>query len=68
MKQTFHATVIKEDDLYVAQCLEVEIASQGKSEDEALRNLVEALELYFEGTQPTYPVKPVTIEVNIGAA
>ena len=33
---------------FVARCLEVEVASQGESLEEARRNLVEALELYFE--------------------
>lgn len=43
-----HSVVWKEDSWYVAKALEVEIASQGKSEKEALANLKEALELYFE--------------------
>lgn len=43
-----HSVVWKEDKLYVAKALEVEIASQGKSQKEALENLIEALELYFE--------------------
>ena len=42
------AIVWKEGEWYVAKCLEVEIASQGKSKKEALENLKEALELYFE--------------------
>jgi predicted RNase H-like HicB family nuclease len=32
----------------VARCLEIEVASQGETIDEALANLREALELYFE--------------------
>ena len=40
--------VWKEDKWFVAKALEVEIASQGKGEEEALSNLKEALELYFE--------------------
>lgn len=47
MKQ-LHTIVWKEDKLYVAKALEVEVASQGESEEEALKNLQEALELYFE--------------------
>lgn len=43
-----HSVVWKEDKWYVAKTLEVEIASQGKTEKEALENLKEALELYFE--------------------
>lgn len=47
MKQ-LHTIVWKENDLFVAKALEVEVASQGKSEKETLENLQEALELYFE--------------------
>jgi hypothetical protein len=32
---------------FVAQCLEVDVASQGTSEKDALANLHEALELHF---------------------
>lgn len=44
----FHSVVWKEDKWYVAKALEVEVASQGKNEKDALLNLKEALELYFE--------------------
>ena len=37
-----------EDGIYVALCPEFDVASQGKSVEEALRNLEEALELYLE--------------------
>lgn len=40
--------VWKEGEYYVAQCLNVDISSFGKTRKEALRNLDEALELYFE--------------------
>ena len=40
------ALVWKEDKLFVAKSVEVEIASQGKTKKEALANLKEALELY----------------------
>ncbi len=43
-----HSIVWREDKLFVAKALEVEIASQGKTEKMALANLKEALELYFE--------------------
>lgn len=43
-----HSIVWKEDKWYVAKALEVEVASQGKTQTEALDNLKEALELYFE--------------------
>ena len=40
--------VWKEDKYYVAQCLNVDVSSFGKTKEEALANLDEALELYFE--------------------
>jgi predicted RNase H-like HicB family nuclease len=43
----------REDDLFVALCPELDIASQGKSVDEAERNLAEALELFFEVASPS---------------
>lgn len=43
-----HAVVWKEDKWFVAKALEVEVASQGKNETDALNNLKEAVELYFE--------------------
>ncbi len=38
----------KEDNWYVATALESGVASQGVSIDDALKNLTEALELYYE--------------------
>ncbi len=57
LKQTFTASVGQEGDWYVAQCLEVDIASQGESEEEALANLGEALELHFEPDVRTVEVE-----------
>jgi predicted RNase H-like HicB family nuclease len=42
------ASLTQEGEWYVAQCLEVNVASQGHDPEEALANLREALELYFE--------------------
>ena len=38
----------QEESLYVATCLENNIASQGKTIDEAMANLREAILLYYE--------------------
>lgn len=48
MMRDFAASVWQEGERYVAQALEVDVASQGESEEEALENLREALELHFE--------------------
>jgi predicted RNase H-like HicB family nuclease len=42
------SVVYREDEHYVAQCLNIDVSSFGDIEDEALANLQEALELYFE--------------------
>ena len=38
----------KEGKHYVSQCLNIDISSFGKTRKEALKNLSEALDLYFE--------------------
>lgn len=49
--QTLHSVVWKEERLFVAKFLELELASQGKTKEEALKNLKEALDLYLEDEQ-----------------
>ena len=53
-KRIFSASVWREGKWFVAQCLEVDVASQGRSEAAALRNLADALELHFT---PRWPRK-----------
>jgi predicted RNase H-like HicB family nuclease len=48
MSRTFTAVVYREEDVYVAECLEVGTASQGETIEEAILNLKEATELYLE--------------------
>jgi len=47
---SFKVTVViqKDDNWYVAKCIENSVASQGKTVEEAMVNLKEALELYYE--------------------
>ncbi len=47
------AVIEREGDAYVALCPELDIASQGETAEESQRNLVEALELFFETASPT---------------
>ncbi len=46
-KFEFSAVITKEEKWYVALCPELDVASQGKTVEEALSNLKEALELYL---------------------
>ncbi len=46
----YTAAVTREGALHVAQCLEVDVASQADTEEQALDDLREALELHLEET------------------
>jgi predicted RNase H-like HicB family nuclease len=68
MTRRFTAHLGREGDLWVAQCLEVDVASQGETEEEALANLKEALELFFEPPTPSRIPDVRTVEVELGPA
>ncbi|MFA5053813.1 MAG: type II toxin-antitoxin system HicB family antitoxin [Parcubacteria group bacterium] len=42
--------VWKEGKYFVSRCLNVEVSSFGKTKEEAIKNLKEAIALYFDGT------------------
>ena len=56
MNHTFSVVVHKEKKFYVAECPEVGTVSQGKTIEEAIKNLKEATELYLE----EFPIKRTT--------
>ena len=62
------AVVRQEDGWFVAQALEVDVASQGESPDVALDNLAEALELHFEPPRSTVVPQVHHLRVKVGAA
>jgi predicted RNase H-like HicB family nuclease len=45
----------KEDKFYVAQCLNADVSSFGETIDEAVNNIKEAIELYFESEKIDIP-------------
>ncbi len=60
--------VWKEGKYYVAQCLNVDISSFGKTKKEALEALDEALKLYFEDikvSKVTKIEKPELVKMSI---
>lgn len=67
-EQQFTAVVWPEDGWFIAQALEVDVASQGESPDGALDNLAEALELHFEPPRPTVLPEIHNLRVKVGAA
>jgi predicted RNase H-like HicB family nuclease len=63
----------REGDGYVSSCPELDVASQGDSVAEARRNLIEAIELFFETADrseidrrlpPDVRVEPVEVRVG----
>ncbi len=58
--------VSREDDRFVAQCLEVDVSSFGDTQEEALAMVTEALELWFEDTPvPDHFNRPVVTTVDL---
>ena len=53
IERTEHAKW-KENNWFIAQCLKVDVASQGETEEEALANLREALELQSRTTEDSH--------------
>ena len=48
-----NCVVYQDGKYFVAQCLNVDVSSFGATQKEALDNIKEALELYFEDTSNT---------------
>jgi predicted RNase H-like HicB family nuclease len=53
-ERSFNVVIYREGDVFVAQCLDVDVASDGATGAEARENLRQALELYFDepGAEP----------------
>ena len=67
MSIKYNVIVQKEEEWYVAKCIDNSIASQGKNIEEALNNLKEAIELYYQDEKPVMPkqVLITTLDVTI---
>lgn len=67
MSIKYNVMIQKEDMWYIAKCLDNSVASQGKTIEEALANLKEALELYYQNEEPKQPnnIFITTLEVTI---
>ena len=67
-ERTFAVSVWQEDEWFVAQALEIDVASQGQTVESALANLREALELHFEPPTSTLAPQVHRVRVKVGAA
>ena len=72
MNVSFNVLLTKETPWYVAKCIDNSVASQGKSVEEALENLKEALELFYEGECSTegalFPEQKQAFLTTVGVA
>jgi len=62
-----HVLIEKEGRLYSALCLELDVASQGRSSAEAKKNISEAVQLYLEdvyaaGDEKDFIPRPAPLE------
>lgn len=48
MPDSLTAIIFEENRWYIAQCIEIDVASQGNDPDEAFGNLQEALKLHLQ--------------------
>ncbi|MGB6838407.1 MAG: type II toxin-antitoxin system HicB family antitoxin [Dehalococcoidia bacterium] len=70
MRQTINAFIHKGETFYVAQCVEIGVVTQGRTLDETVANLQEAVSLHMEGEDPAdfglvpNPTLLVTIELG----
>jgi len=51
----------QEDEWYVATDIASGVASQGKTIDESIQNLKEALSLYYEDNKPEENITPIFV-------
>jgi predicted RNase H-like HicB family nuclease len=63
--KSFKYIVYNEGDYYVSQCLNIDISSFGNTVQEAIDNLREAVELYFEDNDEMETM-PVINEAMLG--
>ena len=68
MKQRFSASIWQEGEWFIAQCTQVDVDSQGATEEEALKNLKDALALHFSPPIATLAPSVRDIEIDIRAA
>lgn len=74
LQHTVKALLRRGEQYYVAECVELAVVTQGKTVDETLSNLQEAVALHLEGENPAHfglipnPTILVTMELEPAGA
>ena len=64
MSIKYNVIIQKEEKWYVAKCIDNNVASQGKTIEDAINNLKEALELYIQNEEPVQPKEIFVTTLN----
>jgi predicted RNase H-like HicB family nuclease len=73
LQRTIKVYIHKGDEYYIAECLEIGVVTQGKTLDETLANLQEAVALHLDGEDLTEmglasnPTLLITMELERGS-
>ncbi|MDO8793069.1 MAG: type II toxin-antitoxin system HicB family antitoxin [Vicinamibacterales bacterium] len=73
-RQSIHGLVSRSDGYFVVECLEVAVVTQGRTLDEAIENLRDAVALHLEGEDLValglvpWPRLLITYETSLGGA
>lgn len=65
MSAKINVYIIKDGDWFVAKCIENNVASQGKTIDEAIKNLQEAILLYYKDNEFDIPAHSETLLLSM---
>jgi predicted RNase H-like HicB family nuclease len=74
LRRQIHAVVVQDKGTFVAECLEIAVVTQGKTMDEVLFHLKDAVGLHLEGEDPASlglsanPRLVVTFELSLDNA
>ncbi len=74
IQHTVKAVIYKGEEYYVAECMEIAVVTQGRTVDETLANLQEAVAQHLEGEEPSdfglvpNPIILVTMELEPASA
>lgn len=73
-RERLHAVILQDKGVFVAECLEIAVVTQGKTMDEVLFHLKDAVSLHLEGEDPSslglsaHPRLVVTFELSLDNA
>ncbi|MBF2056438.1 MAG: type II toxin-antitoxin system HicB family antitoxin [Cyanobacterium sp. T60_A2020_053] len=64
--QIFTVVIHKEEDMYIAECLDVGTIDQGSTIEEAINNLREATRLYLEECPDVEAIPKLVTTMEVG--